>query len=607
LGVKISLLDKNSFVVECDDMDLLLSMQSVMGGDKLRNQNKIRIPLKASILISKFDRYGISCDSSTKTIIDQLVEKNKKRVINIQRIKNQYSEKDIKFDYNYRGLYPDVMAHQKIMFNAIYYSDAASIIADPGTCKTGPYLWAIDKRIEKGVVKRALVITLSDLKKNVLAEMEVQVPHLEGVVLNGSEQANKILNRKFNSKKRNKEYHIYISNYESMFALEEYISEGFFEMIVLDEAHRLGSPKSRQTKSIIRLFENSPYKYIVTGTLHANNTMSFYMPFRFLGADTVPYANYDEFRRRYMYAVDPDQYVWIASPGAHEEIKKITGDLSVMFKKEDCLDLPPLIRQKYTCKMHGGQEKLYKEMSADLVAVIDDMCGKCNKQGCCDNSCEGQIGAKTALTLQGKLHQIASGFYINTRYEMDQLTGSEKNISNTIILDENPKMNLLIDTLINIPSDRKIIIWTNYTMAIQLIVKAIDKAFGKGSCLTCYGDDDAFGKVRLWESAKQLYMVANPRKMGVGQNIQYSNYQVFFSNSRSWVTRDQAEGRQHRKGQKETVTVIDLVTENTIDEIALMSLMQKQDLALTLSELSRVLKNKGAMEKIILKRGISQI
>jgi len=87
--------------------------------------------------------------------------------------------------------------------------------------------------------------------------------------------------------------------------------------------------------------------------------------------------------------------------------------------------------------------------------------------------------------------------------------------------------------------------------------------------------------------------------MGVGQNIQFSNYQVFFNNSYSWILRDQAEGRQHRQGQKEKVTIIDLLTKDTVDELRLEALMNKQDLALSLSQLSRVLKNSNELKKIL--------
>lgn len=601
--MKVSMHDPHNIIIRCDNLDLLEAMKETMDGNKVRGESAIIIPVTAGVMIPRFKEHGIEIDSTTKTVINKLIENFKLRIVNIQKIKDQYG-KVIKFDYDYKGKYVP-MEHQKIMFNAIYYTNAAAIIADPGTCKTGAYLWAIDKRIQKGIIKKALVITLTDLKRNVIEEMSVQVPHLKGVILENKVRSEKILNKSFKGKansKKNTDYDIYIANYESMYSIVELINDDYFDMVVLDEAHRIGFPTSRQTMSIINKFEYCKYKYIITGTLHANNLMSFFMPFRFLGADTLPYAKYNEFRRRYMYPVDPNQYVWLPCTGAKDVVKKITGGISVMFKKDDCLDLPPLIYEKCYCKMGPSQEKLYKQFKNDLVAIIDEMCSHCNKNGNCDRSCEEQIVAKNALILHGKLHQIASGFYINTRVSVNQETGREYNDSNIITLEENPKMQLLISQLNDLPEGSQAIIWTNYTHACKLITKALENAFGKNSYITCFGDQDAYTQTKLFESSKVPWIVANPKKMGVGQNIQFSHYQYFFSNSRSWVTRDQAVGRQHRQGQKEKVTVTDLLTEDSVDIITLKSLIAKEDLNLTLSELSRVLKNPDDMDNILNER-----
>ena len=586
VAVKVSFSGKN-FKIECLDNDLLLSMQSVMDGDKVRMKPEIIIPLKSAIHLEKFKNYEIEYGDGVWKTIEAIINNNERRRVNIFKIKKQYGG-DITFDYECKGKYPP-LNNQKVMFNAIYYSDCSALLAEPGTCKTAPYLWAIDKRIKNGNIKKALVITLADLKENIVEEARIQTPDLKLVILNNLSQNKKIINKQFKSEKKNIDYDVYVANYESMSSITEFLPEDFFDMVVCDEAHRIGSPRANQTKSIISAFENTKYKHIITGTLHANNLMSFYMPFRFLGADTVPYANYYTFRQKYMYPVDPDQYIWVPSAGAKEMVKKMTGDLSVMFTKEECLDLPPRIYEKYSCELEGDQKKIYEAMKKDLIGIIDDMCNKCTKKDNCDNSCSEEIAAKSALVLYGKLHQIASGFYINTRTKIDD-EGHRENDSNIIILDSNPKLRLLIETLNNIPEDRQVIIWTNYICAVQLISKALENAFGKESYITCFGNQNAYEQVKLFESSKCSYCVANPAKMGIGQNIQFSNYQVFFSNSYSWILRDQAEGRQHRQGQKENVTVIDLLVKDTIDESILKALMNKQDLALTLSQMSRVLK-----------------
>ena len=187
------------------------------------------------------------------------------------------------------------------------------------------------------------------------------------------------------------------------------------------------------------------------------------------------------------------------------------------------------------------------------------------------------------------MRQISCGFYKNTRYKVDE-NGKEKEDSNIITLDENPKLSLLIQYLNNIPKGKQVIIWTNYTHVVETISKGLEKAFGKDSCITCYKQQDAFGQIKKFRETGVPYLVANVSKMGVGHNIQFSNYQVFFSNSHSFVQRDQAESRQHRKGQKLSVTITDLIVKKTIDELIIKALDKKKDLSISLSELAKLLK-----------------
>jgi len=599
--MKISFHDKRRLCIECLDRELLELMQNVMDGDKVYGKPQILIHYKSSPKLSMFKKYPMEFEAGVVDFIKRVHQHVLDRELAIAKIRNQYGNNP-HFDYEYKGKYEKPLEHQKVMFNTMVYTDAAAILADPGTCKTGAYLWAIDRRIQKGQVKKALIVTLAQLKENVLEEMRVQVPHLKGFVLGDSIQANKVLNKGYKSQKKNQDYDIYIHNYESMFTLREILPDDYFDMVILDEAHRAGNPTSRQTKSIIKCFDYAKYKYIVTATLHSNNLISFYMPFRFLGPDTVPFANWVEFRRRYMYSVDPDGHIWKPAPGAINDVAEMTGKISVMFRKEECLDLPDLIEEKISCQMEPGQDALYRQLEADLVATIADMCGKCNKIGMCDMSCREQISAKNALVLLTKLRQICCGFYINTRIKFDD-SGKEINDSNIITLPVNPKLDLLVSTISCIPSDRKIIVWSTYVHAIELIRTRLEKAFG-GSVLTCYGDQNAYQMVQEFKKDKYKIMAAMISKMGVGQNMQYSNYQVFFNNSYSSIHREQAIGRQHRQGQTEKVTVFDLIMKDSIDEMVLSTLLEKKDLAIALSRLSVVIQ-KGGFDPIADNNSIS--
>jgi len=572
--------NKGELIFGCDNIETLDLAQSVTGGRKIRNRYQIEMHQRCALNLFTYIK-DIEYES-IKPLITMLMIKYKKRIENIDKIKKT----DPRFDYDYKGVYPEVMNHQKVMFNAVMYTDSCALLADPGTCKTGPYIWAIDKRIQAGKIKKCLVITLSHLKENVIQEILIQAPHLRAVALYDRPTARKILHKEYKIKKYNRDYDVYIASYEGMFSLVEVFDDNYFDMVILDEAHRIGAPRSRQTKAIVNKFENTKYKYIVTGSLNANNLMSFFMPYRFLGGDIAPVSSYNIYQAQHMMSVDPDGYVWVPRTKWDIEVtSKLIGSIAVMFKKEDCLDLPSLIREYLYCDLFGDQRRVYEELKTELLTTIENICGKCDHKDICDNRCEQDISAKNALVLVRKLQQITSGFYTNTRYAVD-LEGHEENISNIIYFENNAKIGLLLETISQI--HKKTIIWSYSIPAIGLIVKAIEAEYGKDSYLTCYGAQNTFDQVNKFREGDEQWMIANPSKMGTGQNIQFSSYQVFFDNSFSFIQKEQAESRQHRQGQLEKVTVIELIARKTVDEHVVRIIDDKKDLSLTLSQWAKV-------------------
>lgn len=586
----VSVFDPNHLLVGTPDGVLLRAMRSKMGGTKVREKNQIIVPLRSGPKIDEFTHHEkATYGPGVREAIDKIVSIVSRREKMAEAIKSQYRSGNIAFKYECKGVYAP-LNHQKIMYNMAAHMDVCALLAEPGTCKTGAYLWAIDTRIQRGQIQKCLVITQSFLKSNVLAEMLVQVPSMSGVVLSDKTQANKVINKSYKVKKRNVDYQIYIANYESMYSLVELIPDDYFQMVVLDEAHRIGSAQSRQTNAIIDKFEFVPYKVIVTGSLHSNNVMSFYSPFRFLGPDVLTHADFYGCREYLMYPVDDQKHIWVPTSGAESIVRSVVGKISVCFTKEDCLDLPDIIRERIPFTLGDPQMSLYNKMKTELVAQIDGMCAKCSKAGRCDMSCRDTVDAKNALVLLSKLRQITCGFYIQTQYDVDQQTGAKKDNNAIITLGSNTKLSILMNVLNNIPDGKKTIIWTTYTHAVRTIRDAIANAYGEDSVLTCFGDDDSFAQIEKFKSPEKSWLVANQSKGGVGLNIQFSSYQVYFNNSFSWIQREQAEARQHRQGQKDKVTSIDLVAEGTIDEIILDRLSTKESLAESLSQLARILR-----------------
>lgn len=555
--------------------------KNVLDGYKVRGKDIVCFPSEALLNIGLIKTLGpIEFSADVVTVGKVLRANSESRQKSVKTHRDLFqTEGELSMDYVVKGPFQP-LRHQISMYNAMNETTCCAILSEAGTCKTASYLWCIDNRIARGLISKAIVITLAGLKKNVVAEAKMQTPGLRCIAVDGTEHMAKTIS-KLN------EYDVVITNYEAIRHLPKILTSqvvGSFGMIVLDEAHRVGSHDSAQTEEIMKMFSDVPYRYIVTGSLVSNNEMSFYMPYRFLGADIVPVSRYEQFRRTYMITVDPNQRIWKPLPGTATLVRKLIADVGIGFKKDACLDLPGIVEISRTCSMDTEQKKADKQLIKELVTVVEDMCQQCSGSNFgymdCNRGCGNAIMIDHALVLIGKRRQIASGFYIQTMVKLNG-EGKEVNDSQVVKIGKNPKLKLLGDYLDEIPFDEKVIVWTHWVWTIKEIETYL-KARKDGGVVVCYGDIDAFDAVEQFKLPGIKYFLAMPSKAGVGLNIQFSSYQVWFSNHYSWIQYDQAIARQDRQGQKNKVTVCHLVCEGSADEDVLAVLKHKRELSISL-------------------------
>ena len=75
--------------------------------------------------------------------------------------------------------------------------------------------------------------------------------------------------------------------------------------------------------------------------------------------------------------------------------------------------------------------------------------------------------------------------------------------------------------------------------------------------------------------------MGQPKTGGYGITLTAATTVIYFSNSYDLEIRLQSEDRAHRIGQKNTVTYIDMVSPDTLDEKILTALKNKVNLAET--------------------------
>lgn len=76
------------------------------------------------------------------------------------------------------------------------------------------------------------------------------------------------------------------------------------------------------------------------------------------------------------------------------------------------------------------------------------------------------------------------------------------------------------------------------------------------------------------------FFIGNPSAAGLGLTLisGENDLMVYYSGTNAYIDRAQSEDRAHRIGQKNSVTIVDLIAERTVDEAIIASIREKMDI-----------------------------
>ena len=327
-------------------------------------------------------------------------------------------------------------------------------------------------------------------------------------------------------------------------------------LIGIDESTTIKNPTAKRTKNILKIADLAKYRRILTGSPVTKSPLDLYSQCEFLDPYHLGHQSYYSFRARYANMIDRNfggRRVQIV--GSYRRLPELTEKLekfSYRVLKEDCLDLPPKVFTKRIIELTDEQKKVYAQMKREAVAEL-----------------EGKVmSTMNVMTQLMRLHQVTCGHF--------------KADDETITEIKNNRINSLLELLEE--TEGKVIIWANYRADIKNIVAALKKAYGEASTVEYHGGvdptlrQDNIAQFQQKNSPTR-YFVGNAQTGGYGINLTAANTVVYYSNSYDLEKRLQSEDRAHRIGQTGSVTYVDLMAENTIDERIVKALRKKINLA----------------------------
>jgi SNF2 family DNA or RNA helicase len=359
---------------------------------------------------------------------------------------------------------------------------------------------------------------------------------------------------------------VLIANYEVMQnkAIVEELTNNFRpEIVVCDESQRCKSITSKRAKAIAKLAEGAKARFLLSGTPILNSPMDIYQQYLILDNGETFGKNFYAFRAALFHDKNahmpafkhfPD---WQPKPGALARLTALISQKALRIKKEECLDLPPMVYLNHHIEMGRDQARAYKEMRDDFITFLH-----------MDHKEPQAVVANMAMTKALKLQQIISGFAITAD-------------GDTISFDDNPRQAALKELLEDLTPDHKVIVWACFKENYRQVRRVCDELKVKFTEL--HGEiKDKDASIRSFRTDNSCrVIIANPASAGLGVNLVEASYSIYFSKNFSLENDVQSEARNHRGGSEihKKITRIDLIAKDTIDEKVTEALKKKENIA----------------------------
>ncbi len=344
-------------------------------------------------------------------------------------------------------------------------------------------------------------------------------------------------------------------------------------LFAVDESTSIKTPGAKRSRSCITIGKRARYRRILTGTPATESPFALYSQFAFLDRTIIGIRSYFAFKNEFgiwrmdVRASDGRQYPSLVEYRNLGGLVKLIAPYCSRVLKVDCLDLPPKLYQKRYFELGGEQQRLYTKLRKEAILELKAAKGD-------------PLNAIVPLVITRmlRLQQIACG-------HLPEADGKK-----TFDIPGNTRIKSLETLLDELPEKTSVIIWARFIRDIDNICAMLrrrdEKLFDIGLCPIGFvrydgrvDDDSRESAKRQFQDGSARYFVGNPRAGGKGITLTAASVVIYYSSDFSLESRIQSEDRAHRIGQKNAVTYIDIIAQDTVDEKIVKALREKKKMA----------------------------
>jgi len=397
----------------------------------------------------------------------------------------------------------------------------AFVLNDMGTGKTVSALWAYDYLRGAGQARKLLVVSpLSSLDPTWANTIFNNFMHLTCAVLHGT--------RETRLKLLAEDVDAYIINHDGIKTagfVDALAKRPDITHVIVDEVASFRNARTDrwQWLDVICNKQHPRAVWGLTGSPTPNEPTDAWGQCRLVKPGSVP-PYYGKFRDMVMKQVN--MYRWIPRPDAAETVARLMQP-AIRYKRDECVDLPPIVFQTHRVELEPAQQKAYRQMLNTLKMEAES----------------GQILAVNEAVKADKLLQIACGVVYGDNDREVILPAANRLALVKEIIDE---------------ADAKVIVFVPFIAALKSVFAAIAKDYGAALIhggVSKTQRDEIFREFQNPKSPLRV-IVAQPKTMSHSLTLTEAATIIWFAPVHSNETFQQAIARISRPGQRRSQLIV---------------------------------------------------
>ena len=423
--------------------------------------------------------------------------------------------------------------------------------SSPGTGKCRSYLEALREHRDSGGGAALVLAPKTILQSAWAADAERFTPELKVSIATAE-------NRRAGFKPG---ADVYLTNIDTLRALAKdptLIPRGV-DGFCIDEASSVKAHDSQRSRAALKVLAPFERRCLMTGTPMPNSVLDVFMQALICDRGERLGTSFWRFRDQVCHpeplAPGSKFSHWVAKPGAAEWVADALRDITIQYRLEDVLELPPVVEYAQSFVLNPAHRAAYERLRAQGLLVLKDRV----------------IGAAHAAALRQKLLQLLSGAVYDG-----------EGVAETFSTDRH---RLVLDLVEARPASLVAFLWRHQRDALvrEAQKRGVTHAVLDGSVPARM----RAGIVQRFQDGELQALFAHPATASHGLTLTRGVATIWCSppDSGEWFT--QFNHRLRRAGQTSRVEIIRVVARNSLEERAYAQLGRKLDAQTALLDLLR--------------------